>query len=233
MSDLTEGARLKRWFATNGWDVLSPRLLYTLIIRNLAHWTPPEGLLATIQRVSLQFDLTHGPSNSATQVLEFVHTHSASADVPSIYHLAISDSKSCGIIRAKSPIDGSLVGTIIISRSDTLLSRWMPVLSSSSGSDSHNANPGNSKGKEKGGTNRNNLGGILAPVIPSNNAQRETILQGLVMLSIRQNKNKGDGKGVILNWVVGSDRDVLLGMGFDVLEAWEEVVCGVERVSPF
>lgn len=150
------------------------------------------------------------------------------------------DSKSCGIVRAKSPIDGSLVGTVIISRSDTMLARWMPVLSSSSSSSSYShvnsnshTNPNKGKGKEKEEKNSNTLGGILAPVIPSNNPQRETILQGLVMLSIRQNKNKGDGKGVVLNWVVGSDRDVLLGMGFDVLEAWEEVVCKVERVSLF
>ncbi|KAA8577337.1 hypothetical protein EYC84_007300 [Monilinia fructicola] len=235
MSDLTEGARLKRWFATNGWDVVSPRLLYTLIIRNVALWVPPEGLLATIQRVSLQFDLIHGPSHSATQVLDFVQTHSSSAEILGIYNLAIADPKSCGIIRAKSPIDGSLVGTVIISRSDTLLSRWIPVLSSSPSSHSHshsqNTSASNLKGKEKEERNRNGLGGIIAPVIPSNNAQREMILQGLVMLSIRQNKNKGDGKGVVLNWVVGGDRDVLLGMGFDVLEAWEEVVCGVERWS--
>lgn len=237
MSDLTEGARLKRWFATNGWDVVSPRLLYTLIIRNVALWVPPEGLLATIQRVSLQFDLIHGPSHSATQVLDFVQTHSSSAEILGIYNLAIADPKSCGIIRAKSPIDGSLVGTVIISRSDTLLSRWIPVLSSSPSSHSHshsqNTSASNLKGKEKEERNRNGLGGIIAPVIPSNNAQKEMILQGLVMLSIRQNKNKGDGKGVVLNWVVGGDRDVLLGMGFDVLEAWEEVVCGVERVSLF
>lgn len=248
MSDLTEGARLKHWFATNGWDVLTPRFLYTLIIRNLALWTPPEGLLATIERVSLQFDLIHGPSNSATQVLDFVQTHSSSVEIHSLYNLAIMDPKSCGIVRAKSPIDGSLVGTVIISRSDTLLSRWMPVLSSSPSSYSHSnsgsnsnshINPNNGKGKEKednrgngkGNGNGNAVGGILAPIIPSNNAQREMILQGLVMLSIRQNKNKGDGKGVVLNWVVGGDRDVLLGMGFDVLEAWEEVVCSVERWS--
>lgn len=236
MSDLTEGARLKRWFATNGWDVLSPRFLYTLIIRNVSIWTPPEGLLGTIQRLSLQFDLIQGPSNAATQVLDFVQTHS-SPEIHSIYNLAIMDNRCCGIVRAKSPIDGSLVGTIIISRSETMLSRWMPVLSSSptqSNSISHtNSNNSNSKGKEKEGNRNENstVGGILAPIIPSNNAQRETILQGLVMLSIRQNKNKGDGKAVVLNWVVGSDRDVLLGMGFDVLEAWEEVVCEVDRWS--
>ncbi|QSZ35287.1 hypothetical protein DSL72_008156 [Monilinia vaccinii-corymbosi] len=233
MSDLTEGARLKRWFATNGWDVLSPRTIYTLIIRNLALWMPPDGLLSSIQRVPLQFDLIHGPSHAGTQVLDFVQTHSARAEIHCLYHLAIADPHACGIVRAKSPIDGSLVGTVIISRSDTVLSRWMPVLRSSPSADPHspNANAGDAKGKEKEGEDGHHLGGILAPVIPSNNGQRETILQGLIMLSIRQNKNKGDGKGVVLNWVVGGDRDVLLGMGFDVLEAWEEIVCGVERWS--
>ncbi|KAM3089394.1 hypothetical protein ACMFMG_000994 [Clarireedia jacksonii] len=214
MSDLTEGARLKRWFATNGWDVLSPRLLYTLIIRNLAQWVPPEGLLGTIQRVSFSFDLIQGRSNSATQVLDFVAQH-ASPEILSIYSLAIQDSKSCGIVRAKSPIDGSLVGTVIISRSDTALARWMPVLHGPGGRDG-----------AAGST-----GGILTPVIPQGNKQREIVLQGLVMLAIRQNKNKGSAKGTVLNWVVGEDRDVLLGMGFDVLEAWEEIVCGPERVS--
>ena len=57
MGDLSEGVRLKRWFATNGWDITSPKLLYTLTIRNVSNWNPPEGLLQSIQRVSFAFDL--------------------------------------------------------------------------------------------------------------------------------------------------------------------------------
>jgi len=218
MSDLSEGARLKRWFGTNGWDVLSPRLLYTLTIRSLSHWSPPDGLLQSIQSVSFTFDLIHGSANPSlqtpdplvTQVLDFVSQHAA-LEVLSLYNLALQDPKACAIVRAKSPIDGSLVGTVIVCRSDTNLARWMPLLISA-----HD--------------NKEMAGGILAPITPQGSAQREVVLQGLVTLGINQIKKQGAGKG-ILNWVAGDDRDVLLEMGFDVLEAWEEVTSGPERVS--
>jgi beta-N-acetylhexosaminidase len=35
----------------------------------------------------------------------------------------------------------------------------------------------------------------------------------------------------VLNWVQEEERDVLLGMGFDVLDAFEELSCAAERVS--
>jgi beta-N-acetylhexosaminidase len=206
MGDLSEGARLKRWFATNGWDITSPKLLYTLIIRNLSNWNPPEGLLQSIQRVSFAFDLIHGTENSST-VLDHVAANST-PEVLALYHLALSDSKSCGIVRAKSPVDGALVGTVIICRSETLLSTYMPVLNSSGG---------------------DTIGGILAPVVPST-PQASIVLQGLALLGIRQNKAHMAGT-CVLNWVSGEERDVLLGMGFDVLDAWEELSCKPERVS--
>ena len=208
MSDLTEGARLKRWFAANGWDISSPRLLYVLGIRNLDHWQPPDGLLAGIQRVSFSFDLIHGRENAAS-VLEHV-SHNASPEVLALYHLALSDEKSCGIVRAKSPVDGSLVGTVIITRPDNMLGTYIPVLKA--------------LGKEGGG-----VGGILAPVVPST-PQADVVLQGLALLGIRQNKAH-KSVSCVLDWVEGEERDVLLGMGFDVLDAFEELSCGVERVS--
>jgi beta-N-acetylhexosaminidase len=205
MSDLSEGARLKRWFATNGWDITSPKLLYTLTIRNLNNWSPPEGLLQSIQRVSFAFDLIHGTENSSA-VLDHVSAHS-SPEILALYNLALSDPKACGIVRAKSPVDGALVGTVIICRSETFLSTYMPVLHSS-GSDT--------------------IGGILAPVVP-NTPQASIVLQGLALLGIRQNKAHRSGT-CVLNWVSGEERDVLLSMGFDVLDAWEELSCKPERV---
>jgi beta-N-acetylhexosaminidase len=207
MSDLSEGARLKRWFATNGWDISSPKLLYTLTIRSLTNWSPPEGLLQSIQRVSFSFDLIHGTDN-ASAVLEHVSTH-ATPEIVALYNLALSDSKACGIVRAKSPVDGALVGTVIICRSETILATWMPVLHPPAGGDS--------------------IGGILAPVVPST-PQANIVLQGLALLGIRQNKAHRAGT-CVLNWVSGEERDVLLGMGFDVLDAWEELSCKPERVS--
>lgn len=206
MSDLSEGARLKRWFATYGWDTSSPKLLYTLTIRNLANWAPPDGLLQSIQRVSFGFDLIHGVEN-ASSVLEHVSTH-ASPEVVALYRLALSDAKACGIVRAKSPVDGALVGTVIICRSSTILETYMPVL--------------HTEGSE-------GLGGILAPVVPSS-PQAGIVLQGLALLGIRQNKAHRSAT-CVLNWVSGDERDVLLGMGFDVLDAWEELSSASEKVS--
>jgi beta-N-acetylhexosaminidase len=205
MSDLSEGARLKRWFATNGWDIKSPKLLYTLTVRNLYNWSAPEGLLQPIQRVSLSFDLIHGMEN-ASAVLDHVSAHST-PEILNLYNLALCDSKACGVVRAKSPVDGALVGTVIICSSETLLSTYMPVLRSS----------GNAS-----------TGGILAPVVLST-PQASIVLQGLALLGIRQIKAHG-AQTCILNWVSGEGRDILLGMGFDVLDAWEGLSCKPERV---
>jgi beta-N-acetylhexosaminidase len=214
MSDLTEGARLKRWFAANGWDISSPRLLYTLSIRNLSHWAPPEGLLANIQRVSFAFDLIHGRENAAS-VLEHVSTHSG-PEVLALYNLALADEKSCGVVRAKSPVDGSLVGTVIITRPESSLSTYIPVLKSPSATSNGSGGSGG-------------IGGILAPVVP-NTPQAAIVLQGLALLGIRQNKAHKAGV-CVLCWVAGEERDTLLGMGFDVLDAFEELRGAGERVS--
>lgn len=216
MSDLTEGARLKRWFAANGWDISSPSLLYTLNIRNLSHWAPPDGLLANVQRVSFAFDLIHGRENAAS-VLEHVSTHSG-PEVLALYNLALADEKSCGVVRAKSPVDGSLVGTVIITRPSSSLSVFIPVLNSNTA--------GNGAG---GGHNGLQMGGILAPVVPST-PQAAIVLQGLALLGIRQNKAH-KSSACTLCWVQGEERDVLLGMGFDVLDAFEELRGTGERVS--
>ncbi|EPE28885.1 (Trans)glycosidase [Glarea lozoyensis ATCC 20868] len=205
MGDLSEGARLKRWFANNGWDILSPRLLYTLTIRNLPNWQPPDGLLQTIQRLSFAFDLIHGQENSET-VLEHVRAN-AGPEVLELYRLALEDSKACGVVRAKSPVDGALVGTIIICRQETQLSRYLPVLQAAGDS----------------------VGGILAPVVP-NSPQASMVLQGLAMLGIKQNKAHR-ANTCVLNWVQGEERDTLLSMGFDVLDAFEELSCKPDRAS--
>lgn len=205
MGDLSEGARLKRWFANNGWDILSPRLLYTMTIRNLSDWKPPDGMLQTVQRLSFAFDLIHGLDNSET-VLDHVRAN-AGPEVLELYRLALLDSKTCGVVRAKSPVDGALVGTIIICRQETNLSRHLPVL--------HAAGE--------------IVGGILAPVVP-NSPQASMVLQGLAMLGIKQNKAHR-ANICVLNWVQGEERDTLLSMGFDVLDAFEELSCKPDRAN--
>ncbi|CZT43115.1 related to beta-N-acetylglucosaminidase [Rhynchosporium secalis] len=218
MSDLTEGARLKRWFATNGWDISSPRLLYTLTIRNLATWQAPEGLLPAIQRVSFKFDLISGRGN-AESVLDLVKANSG-PEVLALYQLALED-ESCGVVRARSPVDGSLVGAVIITRPNSSLATYIPVLK---------ASPTNLSPSTNGiPDNLSSVCGILAPVVPSS-PQAALVLQGLAMLGIKQNKGHR-ATACVLCWVQGEERDVLLGIGFDVLDAFEEVQCPAERFS--
>jgi beta-N-acetylhexosaminidase len=207
MSDLSEGARLKRWFANNGWNILSPRLLYTMTIRNLSKWIAPEDLKQTIQRVSFAFDLIQSQENSEVpSVLNHVRAN-AGPEILELYRLALEDSKECGVVRAKSPVDGALVGTIIICRHGTQLSRYLPVLHA----------PGES------------VGGLLAPVVP-NSPQASMVLQGLAMLGINQNKVFG-ATTCVLSWVQGEERDNLLSMDFHVLDAFEQLSCSPDKVS--
>jgi beta-N-acetylhexosaminidase len=204
-SDKTEGARLKRWFATNGWDILSPRLLYSMFIRNVSTWAPPEGLLQSMQRASFGFDLIHGRENSEA-VLDHVQMN-ASPEVLELYRLALNDPKTCSIVRAKSPVDGSLVGSVIICRQGTRLATFMPVLISAGES----------------------VGGILAPVV-SASPQAGVVLQGLALMGIQQNKAHRSTT-CVLNWAQGDDRDVLMGMGFEVFQSFEQFSCAPARWS--
>lgn len=74
------------------------------------------------------------------------------------------------------------------------------------------------------------------------------VLQGLVMLGLRQNKREkmascllswvsnGNGNGDVSGSGDGGQQqnnsmETLLGMGFEVQQVWEEVVNGVEQVS--
>ncbi|KAI0996232.1 hypothetical protein K3495_g11947 [Podosphaera aphanis] len=214
MSDMTEGERLKGWFSTNGWGNSSPRLLYTLILRNLNRWTPPEDLINNIQRLSFKFDLIYGSENTAL-VKEHVSKH-AGPEILSLYQLALPNGD--GIVRAKSPVDGSLVGTVIVTRPKSILATLIPALNT--------VDLGHSS------TDRADyIGGIIAPVV-LNSPQAAIILQGLVLLGIRQNKAHGKNT-CLVNWVQGEDRDVLLGMGFDVLEAFEELSCDAKDIQKF
>ena len=165
--------------------------------------------------MSFAFDLIHGRDNAAS-VLEHVSSH-AGPEVLALYNLALADEKCCGVVRAKSPVDGSLVGTVIITRPEAGLVTYIPVLKASSA------------GGSNGATGGGGVGGILAPVVPPT-PQAAIVMQGLALLGIRQNKAHKSAS-CVLCWVAGEERDTLLGMGFDVLDAFEELRGSGERVS--
>lgn len=147
------------------------------------------------------------------------HVKDSSPEIKLLYSLALQDPKACGIVRAKSPIDGSLVGTVIICRPESSLAAYMPVLHGRiSTSDS------NYDGELE------LVGGIVAPVVPGGTQQAGVVLQGLALLGIRQNKAHR-AASCVLNWVGPDERDLLLGMGFDVLDAWEELSLRADKMG--
>lgn len=213
----------KEWFVKSGWDIQFPRRLTNMIIPDLPNWTAPEGLLQSIQRANISFDLIHGLDN-AEGVLSHVQHH-ANPEVLELYRVALSDTKSCGIVRAKDPA-GNLLGTIIISRQHSTLSNYVPPLMSQ----------------------KEDIGGILAPIIPPSSLST-LVLQGLSLMGIRQNKSHKATK-TVLSWVsqphpvqpseprltfcqqaVDDTYEPLLAMGFEILQAFEEFTNSPENVS--
>ncbi|KAK0708338.1 glycoside hydrolase family 3 protein [Lasiosphaeris hirsuta] len=201
-------AGLKSWFASSGWDLQFPRRVANMSIPELSSWSAPEGLLQSIQRASISFDLIHGLDN-AESVLSHVATH-ANSEVFELYKLALQETKTCGVVRAKSPVD-SLLGTVIICSPGSILSGYVPAL------------------QPAPGAREQLIGGIIAPVVPST-AQASLVLQGLALMGLRQNKAHKSGRSV-LSWVQDEAYEPLLAMGFDVLQAFEEFTNSPENVS--
>lgn len=165
---------VKEWFTNSGWDTQFPRRVTDMVIHDLANWTAPEGLLQSIQRVNISFDLIHGVDN-AESVLGHVRAH-ANPEILELYRFALQETKACGIVRAKDGA-GSLLGTIIISRQHSPLATYVPTLLSHS----------------------EDIGGILAPVVPAM-PFATLVLQGLALMGVRQNKSHRASK-TVLGWV--------------------------------
>lgn len=203
---------VKAWFANSGWDMQFPRRLTNMVVPELSSWSAPEGLLQSIQRASISFDLIHGLEN-AESVLNHVATHAQNPEVFELYRFALQETKTCGVVRAKSPMD-SLLGTVIICCPGSALARYIPAFM-----------PGGSGERSDGVA----VGGIIAPIVPST-AQASLVLQGLALMGIRRNKVLKAGRSV-LSWVHDETYEPLLVMGFDVLQTFEEFTNTPENVS--
>ncbi|KAG6188684.1 hypothetical protein E4U22_008791 [Claviceps purpurea] len=191
-----EANTVKEWFSNSGWDTQFPRRLTNMIINDLPNWTSPDGLLQRLQTISISFDLIHGLENA-----ECVSHHvraNANPEVHELYTRALSESNTCGVVRAKDPF-GSLVGTVIICRRASALATCIPSLLSDHG----------------------DVGGIIAPIVMSS-PQATLILQGLALMGIRQSKNQKCSMAV-LSWVVDDAYEPLVAMGFDILQSFEEI----------
>ncbi|KAF7559961.1 hypothetical protein G7046_g4201 [Stylonectria norvegica] len=195
---------VKEWFSNSGWDTQFPRRLTNMTINDLANWSAPEGLLQGIQRANISFDLIHGLENAET-VLAHVRAH-ANPEILELYTLALSEMKFCGIVRAKDSA-GSLLGTVIICRQHSPLVTFIPPLFSRT----------------------EDVGGILAPIVPPS-ALSTLVLQGLALMGVRQNKSHKASR-TVLSWAVDDGYEPLEAMGFEILQAFEEITNSPENLT--
>ncbi|KAL9581080.1 MAG: hypothetical protein Q9212_004114 [Teloschistes hypoglaucus] len=202
-----ERKRLRRWFASMGWNTALSRPVCSMILRDLSRWTAPEKIVRSMQHAEVEFELVHGRQH-ADSILEHVKTSSRQG-VMETYQLALADQTSCGVIRAKKPKDGTLVGTVVLCSPGASWAEAIPPLKD---------------------TNEITWA-ISSPVISPSVGEYSTMLQGLILLGIRQVK-KQQADAVLLDCVDGDGHfDSLSAIGFSVLHSFEEVSCDAESMS--
>ncbi|KAI9044627.1 putative beta-N-acetylglucosaminidase [Aspergillus affinis] len=223
-----ERKRLRQWFANLGWNTSLSRPVCSVFLRNLSAWIPPEGLVQGLHNADVAFDLVYG-WDSADLILDHIKTNSRQG-VVDIYKLALGGAPNSGIIRATRPQDGVILGSVVIYNERATLAEHMPALKSTPGS----------------------AGGISSPVISPSVGEYATVMQGLVLLGIKQIRKQG-AEAVIMDCVSNGHQsispsphplcgqafslitmvqvdgdgnfDCLAGMGFSTLHSFEEVNC--------
>jgi len=214
-----ERKRLRSWFANLGWNTALSRAICSMVARNLSTWTPPEGMAKSLQSAGADFDLVYGWEHAGS-VLEHIKTNNRQG-LQEVYKMALADPSACGIIRAKRPEDGSVVGTVVLYNMQSQLAEFVPGM------------------KDIGEL----AGGISSPVISPSVGDYSTLLQGLILLGMRQIKQQGCNACILdyvsplsLNPFYSARADLfqmdgdgnfdgLSAMGFSVLHNFEEVSC--------
>ena len=212
-----ERKRLRQWFANLGWNTALSRSVCSVVLRNLATWTPPDIIIQNLQGTDVSYDLVHGWDYADT-VLEHIKTNTRQG-VAEIYRMALGGAPDCGIIRARRQGDGMILGTVVVYNERSSLAEHMPALRST-----HTL-----------------TGGISSPIISPSVGDYASVIQGLTFLGIKQIRRQG-ADAVILDCVSCSfpvDRhnltmtkvdgdsnfDFLSAMGFSMLHSFEEVNC--------
>lgn len=167
--------RLRQWFANLGWNTAVSRTVCSVVLRNLATWAPPDGLVQSLQGADVSYDLVHG-WDYAESILDHVKTNSRPG-VTEIYRMALGGAPDCGVIRAKRE-DGMVLGSVVVYNERSALAEHMPALRST-----HTL-----------------TGGISSPVISPCVGEYATLMQGIILLGIKQIRRQGAG-AVILDCV--------------------------------
>ncbi|KAK8194203.1 hypothetical protein M8818_007391 [Zalaria obscura] len=198
----TERKRLRQWFANLGWNTALSRPICSMTARSLQTWSPPEGMAKSLQSAGADFDLVYGWTY-AGPILDHIKTSNRQG-LAEVYKMALQDPSACGIIRAKRPEDGTLVGTVVLYNMQSSLAEYVPAM----------------RGREG-----ELVGGISSPVISPSVGEYSTLLQGLILLGIRQIKQQGCN-ACMLDYMDGDGNfDGLSAMGFSTLHTFEEVSC--------
>ncbi|KAI2394961.1 hypothetical protein LOZ67_006586 [Ophidiomyces ophidiicola] len=193
---------LRRWFASLGWNTSLSRPVCTMIIRNLEKWTPPEGLTESLRIAEVNYELVHG-RDYADSTLDHVKTNSRQG-VLDIYRMALSGPTTCGIIRAKRDEDGAILGSVVVYNGESTLADFVPAV------------------KET----RVVAGGISSVVISPFAGEYSTLVQGLILLGIKQIRSQGASAAVLdCMDVEDGNFNNLSAMGFSVLHTFDEVTC--------
>ncbi|KAI9826495.1 MAG: hypothetical protein M1819_007344 [Sarea resinae] len=196
-----EKKRLRQWFANMGWNTALSRPVCSMAARNLSSWSPPDGLAKSLQNAGVEFDLVYG-WEYAESILDHIKTNTRQG-VLEVYRVALADESQCGIIRAKRPDDGTILGSVVVYNGQSALAELVPALKD---------------------TNEV-AGGISSPVISPSVGEYSTLLQGLILLGIKQIKQQGCN-ACIMDYVDGDGNfDSLSALGFNVLHSFEEVSC--------
>ncbi|KAK5678767.1 hypothetical protein LTR17_027640 [Elasticomyces elasticus] len=78
----------------------------------------------SLQSAGADFDLVYG-WEYAGPVLDHIRTNNRQG-LAEVYKMALADPSACGIIRAKRPEDGALVGTVVLYNMHSQLAEFVP-----------------------------------------------------------------------------------------------------------
>ncbi|KIW41317.1 uncharacterized protein PV06_06888 [Exophiala oligosperma] len=170
-----EYKKLRQWFAKLGWNTSLSSSVATMMIRDLSIWSVPEGLGQKLANPDVKFDLVYG--NEYNDVMMEHLKRCARNDVRGIYQTAMSNKEGCGIIRAKKTTDQSILGSILVCRSESQIAKYIPSVYKQPG-----------------------VACISSPVISTMSGDRKSLFQGLVLLGIKQFKKQGL-RSVLLDYV--------------------------------
>lgn len=175
-SDAAENEKLSQWFTKLGWLGTPTRQVNILHIADLSSWEAPEGLGKSLTLSEIKYDLVHGDEYTDS-IMAHIDAY-ADAELRALYRIALSNKEGCAIIRGKRSIDGSVVATVLLYRSQSSLAPYVPYVQS----------------------NGNFGGGIGSAVLAPDLENKAVLLQGLILLGVRQLKKQGM-KSIMLDYV--------------------------------